>query len=88
MQNTTIKVTEFTFLSGLRRSGGEDFKFGGVLLINDLEKDGINGDVAVDVDLEVVVPPQDSGGASDVDGGVEDHLAASDVLDEARGMVR
>lgn len=88
MQNTIITVTEFTFLTCLRRSGGEDFKFGGVLLINDVEKDGINGDVAVDVDLEVVVPPHDPGGASDVNGGVEDHLAASDVVEEARGVVR
>lgn len=88
MQNTTITVTEFTLLTGLRCSGGEDFKFGGVLLINDVEKDGINGDVAVDVDLEVVVPPHDPGYASDVDTSIEDHLATRDVLEETLGVVR
>ncbi|WVZ01901.1 hypothetical protein V8G54_022707 [Vigna mungo] len=68
--------------------GGEDFKFGGALLINDVEKDGINGDVAVDVDLEVVVPPHDPGYASDVDTSIENHLATRDVLEETLGVVR
>jgi len=87
LQNTTTSHRVYT-LTGLSCSGGEDFKFGGVLLINDVEKDGINGDVAVDVDLEVMVPPHDLGDAGDVDGSVEHHLAARDVLEEALGVVR
>lgn len=70
-----------------QRRCGEYFKLGGVFLINDVEKHGIDGDVAVHVDLEVMVPPHDPGGAGDINRGVEEHLAARDVVEEARGVV-
>ncbi|RDX63274.1 hypothetical protein CR513_58314, partial [Mucuna pruriens] len=43
--------------------------------------------MAIHVDLKAMVPPQNPGGAGDIDGGVEDHLAACDVLNKAGGVV-
>lgn len=66
---------------------GEDFKFGGVFLINNIKKNRIDGDMAIHVYLELMVPPNDLSGAGNIDGSIKDHFAARDVMEEARGVV-
>lgn len=60
---------------------------GVVLLVDDVEEDGVDDDTAVDVDTEAVRPPEDLGGAGDVNGGVEGHLTAGGVGEESRDVV-
>ena len=74
-------------MSTLSLRGDKDLQLRLVLLFHDVKKQRINGYVTVHVHHELMIPPQDLGGAGDVDGGVEHHLPLGDVGDEAGGVV-
>jgi len=67
-----------SLLTPLRRCG-EDFKLGGVFLINDVEEHGINGNMAVHVDHKVMVQPHEPGGAGDANGWNNGSLGFADI---------
>ncbi|WOK94642.1 hypothetical protein Cni_G03347 [Canna indica] len=56
---------------------------GVILLVNDLQKDGINEDMALDMDTEAVRPPEDLGGAGYVNRRIKGHFTAGSVGEEA-----
>lgn len=57
----------------------KELKFRRIFLINDIKENGINGDTAIHVDLESMIPPQNLGGAANINSSVEQHLALSDI---------
>lgn len=59
-----------------------------VLLLDHLQEDGVDGDVAVDADGEGAWPEQHRGLAGDLDGRVQLHVAARDVGEDSAGAVR
>lgn len=58
-----------------------------IFLINDVKEDGVYRHVAVDVDLEAVVPPQQLSRALYIHSGVQNHLPAGHVSQEVLGVV-
>lgn len=74
--------------SGFREDSGEvELHLGAVLLLDDLEEDGVDGDVAVDADGEGPGPEEQGRLAGDLDGGVELHVAARDVGEDGARAV-
>lgn len=75
--------------SNLAKGSGEvELHLGAVLLLDDIEEDGVDGDVAVDADGEGPRPEQHGGLAGDLDGSVQLHVAARDVGEDGAGAVR
>ena len=69
-------------------SGEVELHLGVVLLLDDVEEDGVDDDVAVDADGEAAGPEGHGGLAGDLDGGVELHVAARGVGEDGAGVVR
>lgn len=68
-------------------SGEQELGLRVALLLDDVEVDGVDDDVALDVDAEGVSPEEDPRRADDVDGGAERHLPAGGGGEQRLGVV-
>ncbi|KAI9072708.1 hypothetical protein K1719_045355 [Acacia pycnantha] len=66
---------------------GKHVQLRAVFLINNIQEQGINGDMAIHVHLELVFPPENLGRTTDIHSGVEHHLTLGDISHKARGVV-
>lgn len=65
----------------------KELKLRSVFLIKDIKEDGINGEMAVHVDLEFVTPPQHFRKTPNVHTRIQNHLSLGHVGDEPAAVV-
>lgn len=69
------------------KSSKKELKLGSIFLIQYIKEHGINGEMAVHVDLELVTPPQHFCDSPNVHARVQNHLPFRDVGDEPAAVV-